>query len=180
MGHSFGGYICGNYALKYHNHIRKLILLSPIGIRVKEPGEPDFGRVITKLKEARSQGIKPPPIWAKLMLKFAWARKITPFQVARLFGQKWTRKQIEAYLERRTSDIRMNDTEKDICADYIYHLFMREGTSEFALLVMFTQGIQAHIPLGTDDKLASPNFPVPISYVLGDVDWVRFCDHHDT
>ena len=74
----------------------------------------------------------------------------------------------------------MNESEKEICADYIYHLFMREGTSEFALLVMFTQGIQAHIPLGTEDKLASPNFPVPISYVLGDVDWVRFCDHHDT
>lgn len=79
MGHSFGGYICGNYVLKYHNHIRKLILLSPIGIRVKEPGEADFGRVIAKLKEAKSEGIKPPPIWAKLMLKFAWARKITPF-----------------------------------------------------------------------------------------------------
>lgn len=74
----------------------------------------------------------------------------------------------------------MNETEKEICADYIFHLFMREGTSEFALLVMFTQGIQAHIPLGTTDKLASPDFPIPISYILGDVDWVRFCDQHDT
>ena len=74
----------------------------------------------------------------------------------------------------------MNDSEKEICADYIYHLFMREGTSEFALLVMFTQGLQALLPLGTNDKLASPDFPVPISYILGDVDWVRYCDHHDT
>ena len=30
-GHSFGGYISGIYALKYHQHIRKLILISPIG-----------------------------------------------------------------------------------------------------------------------------------------------------
>ena len=74
----------------------------------------------------------------------------------------------------------MDSTEKEICADYIYHLFMREGTSEYALLVMFTQGIQAHVPLGTPDKLASPEFPIPISYILGDVDWVRFCDQHDT
>ena len=29
--HSFGGFICGHYALKYHSHIRKLLLLSPIG-----------------------------------------------------------------------------------------------------------------------------------------------------
>ena len=29
--HSFGGYICGHYALKHHQHIKKLLLLSPIG-----------------------------------------------------------------------------------------------------------------------------------------------------
>ena len=86
----------------------------------------------------------------------------------------------DGYLERRQSDIKMDETEKEICADYIFHLFMREGTSEYALLVMFTQGIQAHEPLGTPDKLASPEFPIPISYILGDVDWVRFCDQHDT
>ena len=32
-GHSFGGYQVGNYVLKYPQHIKKLILLSPIGIR---------------------------------------------------------------------------------------------------------------------------------------------------
>jgi pimeloyl-ACP methyl ester carboxylesterase len=79
MGHSFGGYVCGNYALKFHQHIKKLILISPIGIRVKEPNEAEFGRVLLKMKEAMGQGIKPPPLWAKMMLKFAWARKITPF-----------------------------------------------------------------------------------------------------
>ncbi len=33
-GHSFGGYLAGNYLLKYHSHIKKLVLISPIGIRV--------------------------------------------------------------------------------------------------------------------------------------------------
>jgi pimeloyl-ACP methyl ester carboxylesterase len=32
IGHSFGGYIAGNYALKHHAHIKKLLLLSPVGI----------------------------------------------------------------------------------------------------------------------------------------------------
>ena len=31
--HSYGGYIMGNYACAYHKHIKKLLLLSPIGIK---------------------------------------------------------------------------------------------------------------------------------------------------
>mmetsp|Transcript_5064 Transcript_5064/g.8633 ORF Transcript_5064/g.8633 Transcript_5064/m.8633 type:complete len:200 (+) Transcript_5064:11-610(+) len=34
MGHSFGAYICSNYTLKYHKHVKKLILLSPIGMKL--------------------------------------------------------------------------------------------------------------------------------------------------
>lgn len=30
-GHSLGGYIVGNYVLKYPQHVSKLIFLSPIG-----------------------------------------------------------------------------------------------------------------------------------------------------
>ena len=33
-GHSFGGYVVGNYALKYHMHIKKLIMISPVGLRM--------------------------------------------------------------------------------------------------------------------------------------------------
>ena len=38
-GHSYGGYIVGNYALKYSQHIKKLLLISPVGIRVPVYGE---------------------------------------------------------------------------------------------------------------------------------------------
>jgi alpha-beta hydrolase superfamily lysophospholipase len=31
--HSFGGYIMGNYAAAYHKHIKKVLLVSPIGIK---------------------------------------------------------------------------------------------------------------------------------------------------
>ena len=33
MGHSFGGYLVSNYALKYFKYIIKLILLSPVGMK---------------------------------------------------------------------------------------------------------------------------------------------------
>ena len=38
-GHSYGGYIAGHYALKYHQHIKKLLMISPLGVRVPPAGE---------------------------------------------------------------------------------------------------------------------------------------------
>lgn len=31
-GHAFGAYIVGNYAVKYKEHLKKLIFISPIGL----------------------------------------------------------------------------------------------------------------------------------------------------
>ena len=33
VGHSFGGYTAGHYAVKYPDHIIKLVMLSPIGVK---------------------------------------------------------------------------------------------------------------------------------------------------
>jgi len=33
VGHSFGGYLVGNYALEYPQHIKKIVFISPIGIK---------------------------------------------------------------------------------------------------------------------------------------------------
>ena len=35
IGHSFGGYICSRYAVKYPDNINKLILWSPLGCESK-------------------------------------------------------------------------------------------------------------------------------------------------
>lgn len=34
-GHSFGGYLIGNYALKYHQNIKKILFISPCGFYKK-------------------------------------------------------------------------------------------------------------------------------------------------
>lgn len=47
-GHSFGGYICGNYAVKYPQHLKKLLMLSPVGM----PFRPENTETI-------SEGVKP-------------------------------------------------------------------------------------------------------------------------
>lgn len=58
----------------------------------------------------------------------------------------------------------------------MYHIVMRSGTTEYAIHVMFSPGMQAYVPLGTKEKLASPTFPVSISFIYGDEDWVVHVD----
>lgn len=94
--HSFGGYIAGNYALKYHEHIKKLLLLSPIGIKVKAEGEPD----LDPMKRFSGRRAAPPKIF-KYVGKWAWDKKISPFQSLRVFGRKPTMKVIDKYVTKR-------------------------------------------------------------------------------
>lgn len=54
--HSFGGYIMGNYAVKYHQHIKKVVLLSPIGIRVPEVKLSGYDEFVRKAEEVQSGG----------------------------------------------------------------------------------------------------------------------------
>jgi len=38
IAHSFGGYIMGNYAVAYPQHIKQLVLLSPVGVLQRPEG----------------------------------------------------------------------------------------------------------------------------------------------
>ena len=58
----------------------------------------------------------------------------------------------------------------------MYQIIMRNGTTEYAIHLMFNANLHAHLPLGAKDKLGSPNFPIPVSFYYGDDDWVKFVD----
>ena len=40
-GHSYGGYVCGLYACRYEVHVKKLLMLSPVGVN---PRPIDFNK----------------------------------------------------------------------------------------------------------------------------------------
>lgn len=40
----------------------------------------------------------------------------------------------------------------------------------------FNFSLEAHLPLGTKEKLANPEFPIPVSFIYGDNDWTRVVD----
>ena len=67
-GHSFGGYLAGNYALKYPQYVKKLLLLSPIGIRV-----PDQNETWEERMGRRRQSGNGPPKWVEGAVGFVWA-----------------------------------------------------------------------------------------------------------
>jgi len=54
----------------------------------------------------------------------------------------------------------------------MFHILYRDGTTEVAIMVNFGINLKSHLPLGTEEKLANPDFPIPISFIYGDNDWV--------
>ena len=80
-GHSLGGYIVGNYALKYHQYVEKLQLISPIGIRVEPEDETWEDRMARKAENGAG-----PPNWVRPLVKCVWVNKLSPFEVGRFLG----------------------------------------------------------------------------------------------
>jgi len=172
IAHSFGGYIMGNYAVAYPQHIKQLVLLSPIGVLQRPEGFDWFeDRKKKALEKAEAEGKKPRqrmPGMFMSMAKYGWGKKISPFSVARFAGKKRALKSLGRYAGRRN----LNGEAKDSVRDYLYQIIMRPGSTEYALMVNFAPGLVCHIPLEDPSKLANPNLPFAVSFIYGDNDWV--------
>lgn len=79
VGHSFGGFIVGNYANRYPQYIIKLMLISPVGISKKKTGD------LLSEKE-----------------KSNWKKNKSPFNFLRVAGTYLAKKLIKRYLKDRT------------------------------------------------------------------------------
>lgn len=56
---------------------------------------------------------------------------------------------------------------------------MRDYHQNNAVFMLFSKYGSAYLPLANEEKLLNPDFPVPISFILGDRDWVTYCDYDD-
>lgn len=93
-GHSFGGYICGHYATKYHHNIRKLLMLSPAGVCLK----PEQFRISGIVRSNKG-----PKFLLKLAVK-SWENKWSPFGIMRKSGGWIGNKMIKTYINKRLGD----------------------------------------------------------------------------
>ena len=87
--HSYGGYLMGTYAAEYGQHIRKLVLLSPLGLK---PAPDNFD--LSKIRFARGSG---PPWWAQSLANNLWG-KVSPFSLLRMQSEKRVRNSLQKYV----------------------------------------------------------------------------------
>jgi len=56
--------------------------------------------------------------------------------------------------------------------NYMHQIFMRDGSSEYAIFICFEIGMYAKNPLEAESRLANPDLPIPISFFYGSHDWM--------
>ena len=110
-GHSFGGYIVGNYAAIYPQHIIKLMMLSPAGVPDKPPNF-DINK-ITFGPEKKSPGKI-----ARYFGKKVWKDKWSPFKLMRGLGSKFAKRIIKGYLKKRMGDL--SEEESAAMHEYLF------------------------------------------------------------
>lgn len=50
---------------------------------------------------------------------------------------------------------------------------MKPSSSDPSILISFSPGFVCQDPLDSPEKLSSGKFPVPVSFIYGELDWVR-------
>ena len=91
-GHSFGGFISGHYAFRYPQNIKKLLLISPVGIPIK-PEVLDFNKAPVNGRKV--------PKWLRAIGLKIWEKKISPFSLMRKSGGYLGKKIIKTFLKKR-------------------------------------------------------------------------------
>lgn len=108
--------------------------------------------------------------FAKLV-KTAWKNKWSPFGVLRKSGSVIADSLIKKFISRRMEDSLTPDEQKDML-DYMHQIFMREGSTEYAIFICFEVWLWAVNPLESQKRLGSPEFALPVSFYYGEYDWM--------
>lgn len=141
--HSLGAYMSLLYTLKYPNHVKKMLCISPAGI-YKQPAPP--GAI---------------PVW----FDWLWEQNISPFSLVRNagpFGSMVT----SGWTSRRFA--KLTQQERDRLHTYTYAIFNARGSGEYYMPQVLGAGGVAKVPLVERAK----DFTCDVSWVYGDEDWM--------
>ena len=189
-GHSLGGLICWNFALRNKERVEALILVSPCGV----PAPP--------LDDAAA-----PTSATRTALRFLWENNVTPQQLIRLAGPRGLGI-ITDVLNRRFNR-RWDAVEANLIAEYFFHISAAPASGEYALgsllrPIVYREGeavvtsifakrsiehdvdaIAASRSSSSSSSYSSPSplldaaaVPFPVLLQFGDHDWLRFKSVH--
>jgi pimeloyl-ACP methyl ester carboxylesterase len=105
-GHSFGGYIAGLYACRYHKHIKKLLMLSPAGITTHPDDHDHYEYIASRIKKQKR--------WVPSRRQFnccqscfarIWKCKCSPFGIMRYCGRCCVKQLMKNYVKRRFASV---------------------------------------------------------------------------
>ncbi|CAG8440143.1 3047_t:CDS:2 [Diversispora eburnea] len=132
LGHSLGGYFAAVYALKYPQHVERLIMVSPVGI---PPSPYEDLKNIKDNVNGRTL-----PLW----LVKLWDANFTPQLLMRLVGP-FGPSLISQYTSRRFANL--DEQDRIDLHDYLYHVSAAPGSGEYALSRILAPGAYARKPL---------------------------------
>lgn len=170
LGHSLGGYIAVNYALKYPGRINKLILASPVGIpedpyavtselpqkqdqatiaassAAVPPSDAPKGdnNILLKGPPADASSDRPPRRTIPKWFAYLWEANISPFSLIRWTGPLGPRL-VSGWTSRRFSHLPADEAKA--LHDYSYSIFSMRGSGEYALAYILAPGAFARSPL---------------------------------
>lgn len=172
-GHSLGAYIAGNYAEKYQQYIKKLILISPPGVCARiQPGE-------EKNWQSLIQSTVEIPRRVEWIIQYLFKIRFSAFAYYRFIGLRRSYDLLQK-MAKSTYTYCSPQARVDI-GRFLYQTFLRRATTETCIQVMFNVSmkglLEPKVPLGSIHKLASPNFTLPFCIIFGDVDWMLPIDN---
>jgi cardiolipin-specific phospholipase len=163
VGHSLGGYLAARYALRYPEHLSRLVLASPVGFPAKPENALSGSQLPTSLR----------------VIDAMWSSNITPQQLVRLFGATRGRANTQRVLQARMPQLQPSKVK--LLSDYLYHITVADPSGEFAMNSLLepvvapdVMGVFAREPLqesliGLDTSHGLRSVKV----LFGDHDWMR-------
>lgn len=152
VGHSLGGYLSTLYALKYPEHVERLILASPVGLPPSTT--PDYRTSVTGVEI---------PNW----LSHMWQANYTPQWLLRTLGPLGRR---FAYVYVTNRFPYLSASEQEIFGSYLDQISSLPGSGEYALNAILAPGAWAREPLHHH----LPDLKMPCCFLFGSYDWMDY------
>ena len=151
LGHSMGGYISCNYAIKYPQYVIKLVLLSPAAISNKIV---DNDKKMTSMRMLLHK-----------IENFLHHKKLSPFTILRKF--KFIGNFFLHFMIQRKFNF--NKKEAKLFSNYYSEILKLPESTEDSVYYIFEPGAIPKYPI---ENILKDKLKVPVDMYFGDKDWM--------